>query len=250
METVSTIGRCVAVVEAVATSEFSARVRHLASAHLGHWQAEQRAGRLLWRRTYRRVLTYAASDERDLWNVLHLHCLPDSAEPVPSLRHMFDPGADCCADGAKRAETLSGPMLHGSGGPACAAGADTLLDRVTAVEYIFVPDAHRAEYDSTMGRHCTPAMAEMLRQGHALEFLPLSTQDVLFADPDLPAWSDIHLVGVDAATPPARFEQLLDRALMAVDPRSGGCAEVFGRIAEYRTKPRWDFCSEVEEIRV
>ncbi|MEU8798550.1 hypothetical protein [Spirillospora sp. NPDC048819] len=244
METVSTTGRCIAVVEAVATSQFSDRVRHLASAHLGHWRAEQRAGRLLWRRTYRRVLTYAAGDERDLWNVLHLHCLPDSAEPSPPLRQVFDPGADCCADGAKRAETMSGPMLHG------AAGANAPLDRVTAVEYISVPDKHRAEYDSTMRRHCTPAMAEMLRQGHALEFLPLTTQDVLFADPSLPTWSDIHLVGVDAATPPVRFEQLLDRALKTVDPRSGGCAEVFGRIAEIRTKPRWDFCSEVEEIRV
>lgn len=240
-----------AISELVQPSARRAYFQYLERRQLSNWLELARAEALRSHRTFERMLSYQGLDEAtDLWNVLHLFELAEGAvdsvassvrERAAEASHLFGAGSI----DPVRAETL---MV--TEGCSHSGGASNGADVLASIEYIHVPEEHREEYRESMVTDCGPSMRMMVASGVADSFDALETTEVHWSDESLPIWNQIHIVGVLAAMTPSRFERELDAALLRNDPTSGGCKTVFGRFAEYRDKPRWDFAREVTELSV
>ena len=240
-----------AISEYVHPAVRSAYFEYLSRREAPLWLELERKRALHSRRTFVRVLSYQGEQlVLNSWNVVHLFELAEEViETVAASFHAAEREASQrFADGAVsdiRAETLT--MTKGC---AYSNGTDPDTELLTSIEYIHVPEPYRAEYHESMLTHCGPAMGAMVATGLADSFAALETTKIHWADSALPDWNQIHFVGVLAAMTPSHFEHELDAALLKNDPSCGGCNSIFGRFAEYRQKPRWDFTLEVDALSV
>ncbi|MBA3726413.1 MAG: hypothetical protein H0W86_08160 [Armatimonadetes bacterium] len=107
------------------------------------------------------------------------------------------------------------------------------------VEYIAVHDtaARLEEYRESMKKNSGPAAGELVKRGLFFNFVALETREIIFAQPGMATWNQIHVVGL---LPGRGSPQAFDSALRKVNPGSGGYARVFGRLDSIRVHTRVD----------
>ncbi len=107
-----------------------------------------------------------------------------------------------------------------------------------SIEYLDVHPSRLADYREIMRRYIGPAAAKLVALNKLETFRSMEAAAVLFQDPSLgSAWNQIHLSEV-VAEGFRGFGEELDAALRQTVP-DGSFANVFARLNDIRTIPRW-----------
>ncbi|HET7697530.1 MAG TPA: hypothetical protein VFK57_17570 [Vicinamibacterales bacterium] len=227
------------------------------------WQQMKRNGLLADHSVFETVSVRLAAPDVPAWNFLLLSHLEPSATPetffkAEENREGERPIGTRCEDApgieTRRVEVLRSTPNSYYPRPAPGTrlpGAATEFTVPFIVEYIAVRDTPEAlnEYRETMRTNNGPALAQLIRDDMLLNFIALETVSVRYAQPGMPEWNQMHLRGYFPDKGPVPPDAM-DAALRRINPKSGGAAGIFGRLAAIRTKPREDVARQLPELAV
>lgn len=191
------------------------------------------------------------------WNLVQVGRVPDAerastfldrlATEGSTLDHGLDPEAYCIL---KREEILrTTPRAHSPDhAPSVSVGRSSVR---LSVEVIDVNDnkADLERYRQLMGINAGPAIRNLRDKGLVYNFVPLETEEVRFASPDMPSWNQLHILGLIPETAES-FVEHFDRALREVNPDSGGYEGYFGTLDGLRHRPRWSIGRWITDLSV
>jgi hypothetical protein len=105
------------------------------------------------------------------------------------------------------------------------------------------------EYQHLMMINAGPANRKMRDEGIIYNFTPLETERVLSVAQGMPAWNQLHVMGM---VPENMNEHVafFDAALRHVNPASGGFDGYFGVLDGIRHRPQWSLGRWVDDLSV
>ena len=227
------------------------------------WRRLKRDGLLAGQSVFETTSVRLSAPGVPHWNFLLLSHLapavtPDAFFQAEKKHQGKEPTGAVCAE-APGVETRRVEVLHTTPNsyhlrPAAenpAPGATTEFTVPYIVEYIAVHETPEAlnEYREMMRLNIGPAVAQLIRANLLLNLIALETVLVVYAQPGVPNWNQIHLRGYfpdKGLVPPGE----LDGALRRVNPQGGGTAGIFGRLDAIRTKPREDVAQQLPELAI
>ena len=151
------------------------------------WRQQKTDGLLLESKVFRELYSIQEQDDLPPWPFLVMTRFTGDDVPALALPHT---GIVRRADVNKPVANayFPNPAPDNLAGPA---------DVKYKIEYIDVFDAHIGDYHSVIENYDSIAKKRLVAEKWMHNFIPTSTVETLMADPGIPSWNVLHVLGFD-----------------------------------------------------